>query len=294
MLEVELFIDKTLQKYPHFGPRFFFSVIPLSEATIKEKEETLRDVGFTALVDTCALIYRDIDLLESKLEKAFRYYAYYTGDYYVPNVYTFVSGFAYQNFIFQDGIKDGLGIGLDMYMGTKFQYKAVDKKNPAFSEFLTQYFDKKYLVRKSLLSWLDDKIPAAQSGQLVEIMIRNGKIFFILEKLLPNTSKDIIVEYQPKEYQWCLINEPELWTHLLKNDLLYSSQFSKINKLINPSPGASGIPQEAPGGVANYIGWRIVQDYMMRSNSNIADLIELTDYQKILDKSKYRPRMRKR
>lgn len=291
--DVSTFINSSIDAYPDFGQLFFTQVLPVLELSSEERIEIINDPGFISLIDTCALIYNDVKELEEEFERAFKYYQHYTGDTSLPNLYTFVSGFAYQNFVFRDGQKDGIGIGLDMFLGSEFPYKSIDPKNPAFSQFLTQYFDKKYLVRKTLLAWIDDKIPTAQSAQLIEMMIRNGKILYILEKLLPQTPKDIILEIQPDQYQWCLKNEPELWTFLLKNDLLYSTDFTRINKLVNPAPNVPGMPEEAPGGVANYVGWRIVQDFMEREDYSLNELISMTDYQQIMDQSKYRPRMRK-
>ena len=286
-------VSQSLETNPSFGRLFFSEIIPVLSLSPEESEEVLNDPGFTSLLDTCAQLFDDVDTMEEEFDKAFKFYNHYTGDENLPNIYTFVSGFAYQNIVFRDGQKDGLGIGLDMFLGSSFPYKSIDPKNPTFSQFLTIYFDKKYLVRKTLLSWLDDKIPPAETGQLIEIIIRNGKILYILDKILPLTPNDIILEIQPNQYQWCLTNEPELWQFLLKNDILYSSQFSKINKYVNPAPNAPGIPEEAPGGVANYIGWRIVQDFMKRSEVSLQDLMTLSDFQKILDESKYRPRIRK-
>ena len=292
---IENDLPKMQREYPAFTNVFFSSVIPITSISQEEAQTILLDPLFSSLIDTSSLVYKDWESsIRSELDEAFKYYAHYTGDHNIPNVYTYVSGFAYQNFIFQENQqKDGLGIGIDMFLGESFPYKSIDPKNPTFSEFLTQYFDKKYIARKSLLAWLDDKIPPTQSGQLLDIIIRNGKILYILEKILPKKPTDIVLEFQPNQYEWCKLNEPELWTHLLKNDLLYSDNFQRINKLINPSPSVPGIPQEAPGGVANYIGWRIVQDYMARTNVSFGELIQNEEFQTIMDESKYRPRVRK-
>jgi len=292
--DIKLDLPKVQREYPTFTNLFYNSILPLPVESRSEWEDILFDTSFVALMDTCSQIFNDWETgMKRDFDQAFKYYAHYTNDYDVPNVYTYVSGFAYQNFIFQDGKKDGLGVGLDMYIGKGFNYKAIDPRNPTFSQFLTQYFDKKYLVRKSLLSWLDDKIPTAQTGQLLDIIVRNGKIFYILDKILPDDEDDVILEMQPSEVEWVNFNEPELWKFLLKNDLIYSDDFSKINKLVNPSPNVPGLPPEASGGIANYIGWRIVQDYMVRSGTTMKELISESDFQKIFQESKYRPRERK-
>ena len=286
------FFNNLNSKYPSFSKLFFSTILPVYNEQSELQIDLLTDTGLAKLVDTCMLVFNDLDGTEADFDKAFKNYAFYTDDYHIPNIYTFVSGFAYQTFIFMDDNKDGLGIGLDMFLGSHFPYKNIDKSNPGFSSYLTQYFDKKYLIRKALLTWLDDKIAVSRSSELLDIIIRNGKIIYILEKILPLIPKDVILEFRPEEYQWCLQNETALWAHLLKEDLLYEDDFSKINKLVNPSPGAAGIPELAPGGVANYIGWRVVQDYMHRTESNISQLILEENPQHILKTSKYKPRDR--
>lgn len=287
--QVKDHIRMLFEKYPYFSRLFFHIVFPIDSDENIETAELLFDKGFQNLVDTCTLVFEDLNDIKADLTSAFKNYVYYTYDYEIPNVYTFVSGFSYQTFVFQDGAKDGIGIGLDMFLGLDFPYKHIDPNNPSFSEYLSYFFDKKYLVRKTLFTWVDDKIPLSKSSKLLDIIVRNGKILFILENILPESGKDVVLEYRPDEYEWCLQNEVALWSHLLKENLLYESDFKKINKLVNASPGAQGIPKEAPGGVANYIGWRIVQKYMERSQSTMIDLISNDNAQEILDVSMYKP-----
>lgn len=287
-----LHLEAVQEQYPVFSELFFNSVLPISALGDSEIAEVFSDSSFIALLDTCVFIFEDLKSLEDQFDASFRFYSHYTGENHFPNIYTFVSGFAYQNFIFNDAHSDGLGIGLDMYIGRDFSYKSINPTNPTFSAFLTRYFDPQYLVRKSLLSWLDDKVPVASTSQLLDIIIRNGKIIYILDKILPNEPDDVILEWQPEQLDWCMSNEEELWTHLLKLNLLYSSNFTQFNKFVNPSPNVPGLPAEAPGGVANYIGWRIVQDYMFRSGASMNELINEIDFQKIFQLSKYRPRNR--
>ena len=51
------------------------------------------------------------------------------------------------------------------------------------------------------------------------------------------------------------------------------------------------MPPAAPGRTANYIGWQIVKAYMRRNpEADIQDLIEATDAQQFLQKSRYKPK----
>jgi len=99
------------------------------------------------------------------------------------------------------------------------------------------------------------------------------------------------MEYTADQLQWCEENQSQIWSHFLREELFYETDYKKINKLINASPASPGMPAEAPGQTANFIGWKIVTAFMKRNpDSSIIDLLSLHDYQEILDKSKYKPK----
>jgi hypothetical protein len=87
-----------------------------------------------------------------------------------------------------------------------------------------------------------------------------------------------------------------MWGYFLKeNDpagtnLLYSSDWQNIRKYVEYSPSSPGMPPEAPGRTANWLGWQIVKAYMQRHpEATMQDLIALRNAQKLLDDSRYRP-----
>jgi hypothetical protein len=86
-------------------------------------------------------------------------------------------------------------------------------------------------------------------------------------------------------------NERNLWAHFLTEDLLYASDPVKIQKLISPAPSIPGMPSEAPGGVANWTGWRIIHALMREEPSlRMTDLLLSHEAQSILERARYRPR----
>jgi hypothetical protein len=107
---------------------------------------------------------------------------------------------------------------------------------------------------------------------------------------MPFEEDTVIMEYTPDKLQWCRDNERNLWAHFLTEDLLYSQDFSKFQKLVQHSPNAPGLPLEAPGRTANWMGYRIVRALMERQgNMSLLELVEMRDAQKVLDLSKYKP-----
>lgn len=98
------------------------------------------------------------------------------------------------------------------------------------------------------------------------------------------------MEYTPTDMGWVEQNELQIWSHFLSSDLLYSSSKRDIQKLIGPSPNAPGMPPEAPGETANFIGMQIIKSYMKRfPDTTIQDLLDMDDAQEVLEKSRYRP-----
>jgi len=243
-------------------------------------------------MDTCALVFKDFEPLELEFEEAFQFYKYYFPESQTPDLYTFTSEYSYQNFIFDDNGKDGLGIGLDMFLGADYPYRKYLPENPSFSEYFTRAFNKEHLVKKTLDALIEDKIGRQQGDRLIDYMVQNGKKMYFLKALLPEVDDEIIMEYTTEQLNWCKDNELQVWAYFLGEDLLYSSERKKIRKLIEPSPqGPSDMPPEAPGRTANWMGWQIVKAYMKRHpDTTLEQLIEPGDAQKFMDKSKYKPK----
>jgi hypothetical protein len=129
-----------------------------------------------------------------------------------------------------------------------------------------------------------------RGSRLIDQMIHNGKQLYILDCILPETPDSIKLGYTAKQTQWVKENEPQMWAHFLKENLLYSTELEKIGKLLNPSPNSPGMPPEAPGRTANYVGMQIIKQFMKRNpNINFEALVKMNDAQKILDLSKYKP-----
>jgi hypothetical protein len=133
------------------------------------------------------------------------------------------------------------------------------------------------------------ELPAEQ--RLLDLMLYNGKILYITDCLLPETPDSLKMGYTAAQMAGCNANEQEAWARLLDQKLLYSTDFQKIRKLINPSPNAPVLFQEAPGEVGNWLGWQIVKAWVKRNpNASMRDLLNFRDAQKFLEAAKYKPK----
>ena len=294
-------LRELIQKYPEFSDIYFKYVLEIS----KEKDtaeflseintEILKDPGFRSIHDSIQLIYSDDNFLKTEFSKSYKFLKYYFPDYTPPNIYTFQSDFAFQKFIFEDAQRDGIGIGLDMYLGSNFPYKALDPQNPSFSDYLTRSFNKDHIVKHAIELISEDFIGEAAGVRMIDYMIHNGLKLYLLKKILPETHDTIIFEFTHDQLEWCKENELEMWAFFLDEGLIYETSLAKINKYINPSPTSPGMPSRAPGRTANYLGYKIIKSYVNKNpNTQLTDLIGITDTQKFLEKSGFKPKRKKR
>lgn len=291
-------IENLKSKYPEFTNIFFTKILPFEANTNEEFIANLRgylgDPRIKKLQDSVAILFDDFEqntLVD--LTKGMKYMKYYFDDFEAPNIYTFTSEYTYQKFIFEDAEKDGIGIGLDMFLGEKYNYKEIDPNNPAFSQYLTRTFSKEYIPKMIMEVLIYDRIGRSPGSRLLDHMIHNGKQMYILNKVLPETQDSILFEYTKEQTEWVKSNELEMWAFFFDQNLFYESNTLKINKYINPSPNSPGMPPAAPGRTANYMGLQIVKAYMKKyPKTNLQELIKLKDSQKIMDKSRYKPKQK--
>ena len=138
---------------------------------------------------------------------------------------------------------------------------------------------------------VDAQIGEAYGDRMLDLMIHNGKRLYLLNKILPSVSDTVIMEYSKEQWEWVENNEVEMWAFFFKNELFYKTNRMEINKYLNVSPNSPGMPMEAPGRTANYMGWKIIEAYMKRNPKfSVQDLIQNSDAQDILNKSRFKPK----
>ncbi|NNF34472.1 MAG: hypothetical protein HKN68_10210 [Saprospiraceae bacterium] len=287
------------QKHPEFTELYFKRLVPLIDH--EENVDSIRtslfdflnDPRITYLLDTVQMVHNEFDKeTVPKLNQAFKNLKFYFPRWTEPNVYTLITEYAYQHFVFEDGNgRDGLGIGLDMYLGRDFPYSRVAPGVAAFSEYITRSFDKSHMVKKILDVLMEEIMGPPPGARMLDQMIHNGKKHYIIQHLLPSVPDSVIMEYTSQQMEWVSQNEEEMWAFFFKEELFYETNMIDINKYINTSPNSPGMPDEAPGRTGNYMGWQIIKSYMKRNpDMSMEELLMVRDAQKIMDQSRYKPR----
>ena len=271
-------------KYPVFMKEIYLSKILPALQDTNTMAMFIKSPGIHKLYDTCMIVYNDATDIENEFNQAFRFYKYYFPERPVPTIISFISEYSIGTFTYEQDI---LGIGWDFFLGADYP-----NYNPTFfPKYIKRTMNKEHLVAKSIEALATDLVGQAEGDRLMDLMITNGKVLYVMDQLLPYTPDSIKLAYTESQVQWCEINELAIWSHFLTEDLLYSTRRKDIRKLVDHSPNSPGMPEEAPGRTANWLGWQIVKSYMNRHpEATLEDLIALKDAQQLLDLARYKPK----
>ena len=283
------------KKYPAFAEVYFTNVLGSKNPQVAPEGHEQYVRGFIQneqvrkLYDTCQIVFPNMDKLQKDFGQAFRFYKYYFPTQPLSGeVVAYVSEYTLGGFLY-DG--NSIGIGLDFYLGENYPYQAINPGVSNFSQYLTRTFNKNHLVMKSMKLLVQDLNGNPPGSRMLDFMVHNGKELYILDQLLPYAPDSIKLEYSQKQVDWCNDNEANIWAFLIAENLLYSTDWAKYRKLVEYSPNSPGMPDEAPGRTANWLGWQIVKAYMKKfPETTLEELIGLKDAQALMNQSKYKPR----
>lgn len=229
--------------------------------------------------------------IEKELTQTFKYIKYYYPKVKIPHFISFVSGFSVQTPIGDNY----MGIGLDMFMGkdSKF-YKAIVKSVPLY---LSRRFTPAYVVPRLTETFAREELfqQRDENRSLLSKMVENGKILYFMDQVLDDKVADSIkIGYTDKQMAWCKTYEGDIWAYFIENNLLFETDFQKIQMYVSEAPFTPGIgdKNESAPKLAIWIGWQMIRKYMKENpNVTLQELMAEQDAQKILNASKYKPKM---
>lgn len=223
-------------------------------------------------------VYPQINQIHEELIISFKYLRYYFPQIVVPK------SIIYYNSLYHANIfcgKKELGIGIECYLGPN---SPSVKKLPSqeFFQWLKNSMRLEYLKRDALSAWIISNYIPDNSTSVVENMIRWGKIIYLVERCLPEDDQNYLLRYSKEKFNWAEKNERLIWKYLVNEQLLFSKNDRDISFLINEGPFTIGLPEKSPDRLGQYIGWKMVHDYMEEhENTSLRDLVN-TPYNSIL------------
>jgi len=247
------------------------------------------DQAYTDLNREVDSVYKDLKPVETELNQAFKYVRYYYPTARVPRFIAFLSGFEVQTPIGESY----MGIGLDMFLGkdSKF-YRAIVQSVPMY---LSRRFSREYIVPRTVETYAREELfpEKDEDRSLLSKMVYHGKILYFMDQVLADGVPDSVkIGYTTKQMGWCKAYEGEIWGYYLQNELLFETDYQKIQVLLNEGPFTPGLGEKnssAPK-IGIWTGWQIVRKYMKENPKvTLQELMKEEDPQKILNGSKYKP-----
>ena len=159
--------------------------------------------------------------------------------------------------------KDGLAIGLQLYMGAESSWYYSEQINTIYPTYISRQFAPEYIVVNAIQNILNDYDPLALNGkQLIEQMIEIGKRQYILSQCLPTASDTLLLGYTGNQLKAIEDNKGDIWTFLSSQNRLFSVDPSLTSAILREAPYNDYFGEAIPGNVGKYMGYRMVQSWM--------------------------------
>ena len=231
--------------------------------------------------------YADLSDFENIITPALTLYLTHFPNEKVPDFCTLVSGidfqmpsvFGYENTIF---------ICLDMYMGKGYKQYA----QAGMPKYIAARCEKKYMATDCFSKALVYKhLPDKTLITLLDNMIYAGKKMLFTQTMFPNVEPQDILGYTKEQYNWAVSHESSVWHYLVEKNLVYDKSEDVARRMVDESPFTRDFGNDSPGRIGVFIGFQIVQSYMKtHPGTTLKDLMKMTDSQKILKESGYKPK----
>ena len=186
----------------------------------------------------------------------------------IPNTIYFInSSFSASVFCTEKEI----AIGVERYLGPN-EKVIQELPNEQFFTWIKNGMKKEYLLRDVMAAWLMTHYFPETSENYASEMMRWGKILYITQATMPDKELNQILRYSKSQFDWALKSEGMFWKYLVENELLFKTDEKTRSNLLNEGPFTSGLPEESPDRLGQFLAWRIVHQYMETHDISIAEL----------------------
>ena len=268
-------LQKLKEAYP-----FLFSERYPDSLWINRMTDTLQQQLYTETNQ----VFQNFKEEKNDITLLFQHLKYSFPEFKTPRVITVISNVDYRNkAIVTDSIvlislDTYLGGDHEFYNGIQYYIKQNFKPSQITPDLATEYA-KKYSYQVSKKTLLDE-------------MIYFGKLLYFKDVVLPLKSDAEKIGYTEEKLNWAIVNESEIWSNFIENELLYSTDSKLPGRFINPAPFSKfylKLDNESPGRIGQYIGWQIVRAYMKNNDVSLSKML-ITNADDIFIKSKFKPR----
>lgn len=279
-------------KYPSFLNFYLDTLLPFTPVNRQYENEVatvaikniFKHKDYVHLTDTVSKVFTSTKSNTAAIKNMLQHVKYHLPEWALPTEVVYFVSYLNKWTCFTNGTT--LGVGLDMFLGENFRpYEAVGLPNYA----LINHSPENIPLWAAKAIYLEHENGDLFNKDLLGMIILNGKEIFYLEKMLPKMKFNLIMGYTPEQMKWCEQNEAFIFNTFLQQNLLFNKEFQNIVRYVSPGPNSAGFPQEAPGNIGTYIGYKILKAYEKKSGLSVKEILAEKDANAIFQKSKYKP-----
>ncbi|MDL1913626.1 MAG: gliding motility protein GldB [Bergeyella sp.] len=240
-------------------------------------------------------IYREaiakinLEKLSTDLSDLFSRVRYYFPKFTPPKVFLYSS--ALQGLldpVFYKSDKNYLFIDISAFMGEKSKYYE------GIERYIKKNLNVENLLPKTALIFAENIVPPTREHQkFIDHILYQGKLMILKDAFLPKIPDSVKIGYTPKQYEWAVANEPNIWDFFIENDLLFSDDSRLEERFIMPGPFSkfyTEIDNESSPQLGVFIGWQISKNFLEKyPEVSLQDFLRMSA-KEIFQKSKYSPK----
>lgn len=271
-----------LDKYPLFSEKYLQRSRLPDEVRLEEDILKLaQDPHVDTMYQDVRREFADLTWLQNELSPLFGRVRHYYPDFYVPPVYTLVSGFGVDL-----EVKDSvIVIGLEYFLSDSGRYRP-----PQIPTYILRRLKKRFLVPEIGMVVADSycKINPLDNTMMGE-MIKWGRVYYFMERTMPCLHDSLLAGHTEQELKDLNSNLKTIWAHYLDKSLFFSTDLFLIKKYCDERPKVVEIGDDCPGRVGRWLGWLIVKRWAEKKGLTLQQVMAETDSRKIFNESGFKP-----
>ncbi len=280
-------IGALYRRYDDFFDVFNVHVISIGQASSRRYASYLsmfiNDPTNREVFEYTNQIFASTTEIEAGLTDGFRHYLYHYPDSVPPRVVGYVSRFNQGLFT----VGHFVGIGLDQYLGSDCSYY----QKLGVPNYLAQKKEPARVPVDVMYAWATQLYPYNDSvDNVLSRMIYHGQLAWFVGAMFPELEEQLNMGFTDDQMKWCRNNKKQMWTHLVEEKLLFSTDPMNIRKLVEDAPYTRFYTSESPGRAAVWQGWQIVNAFVERyPKLTVHQVMSQRNYQELLRLSRYNP-----
>ena len=225
--------------------------------------------------------FKDLKAIEITFNKVFDRYKEFLPNIMVPKS---IITLPFHGLV--DTYKGNLLVGLNNYLSE------ADPHFYSIYQYQRYRSDRRFLIMDGMEYWFTNAFLDHNQDRdktFLDHLIFKGKIMYLMNKCYPSADLSDIMRYSQEDMDWCESNEFNIWNEVIGINIMYDYNYDNFRTFFNPAPFTNRMPEESPGRLGYWIGYKIISSYMKNNQITIPQLLLNVESQRIFLESEYKP-----